>query len=190
VIKTTNPKNGGLRKLGGRRAHARDDAQGKTGRNPLPGAIAPGTPMSDVTKVGDSFVTNAMLDNVLVSPDGFCDAGTKVYAKGHDLKDPLPRRFTVTSRGFPPTILTSGTRDRYSTTRCAYARKRQAGVEAHLQVFEGSRAARPVRSGTCSPETREAFEEIARSSTSTWAGDRGASFYTSRVRPPLSSNSR
>src|SRR3954453_3082395 len=30
---------------------------------PLPGAIAPGTPMSDVTKVGDTFVTNAMLDN-------------------------------------------------------------------------------------------------------------------------------
>src|SRR5947207_2701729 len=56
---------------------------------PLPGAIAPGTPMSDVTKIGDTFVTNAMLDNVLVSPDGFCDAGTKVYANGHDLKDPL-----------------------------------------------------------------------------------------------------
>jgi acetyl esterase/lipase len=35
---------------------------------PLPGAIAPGTPMSDVTKVGDTFYTNAMLDNVLVSP--------------------------------------------------------------------------------------------------------------------------
>src|SRR5580692_6255916 len=42
---------------------------------PLPGAIAPGTPMSDVTKVGDTFYTNAMLDNVLVLPDGFCDAG-------------------------------------------------------------------------------------------------------------------
>ena len=56
---------------------------------PLPAAIAPGTPMSDTTKVGDSFVTNAMLDNVLVSPDGFCDDGAKVYADGHDLKDPM-----------------------------------------------------------------------------------------------------
>ena len=44
---------------------------------PLPAAIAPGTPMSDVTKVGDTFQTNAMVDNVLVSPDGFCDAGAK-----------------------------------------------------------------------------------------------------------------
>ena len=48
---------------------------------PLPAAIAPGTPMSDTTKVGDSFVTNAMLDNVLVSPDGFCDDGAKVYGR-------------------------------------------------------------------------------------------------------------
>ena len=70
---------------------------------PLPGAIAPGTPMSDVTKVGDTFVTNAMLDNVLVSPDGFCDAGTKVYANGHDLKDPLLSPMYGDMKGFPPT---------------------------------------------------------------------------------------
>src|SRR5882757_8529517 len=49
---------------------------------PLPGAIAPGTPMADVTKTGDTFYTNEMVDNVLVSRDGFCDAGTRVYAHG------------------------------------------------------------------------------------------------------------
>ena len=38
---------------------------------PLPGAIASGTPMSDSTKTGDTFYTNAMLDNVLVSTEGF-----------------------------------------------------------------------------------------------------------------------
>src|SRR5260370_24549342 len=46
---------------------------------PMPGAIAPGTPMSDVTKVGDTFLTNAILDNVLVSPDGCCDARPNSY---------------------------------------------------------------------------------------------------------------
>src|SRR5882757_992680 len=56
---------------------------------PMPGAIAPGTPMADVTKTGDTFYTNEMVDNVLVSRDGFCDAGTRVYAHGHDLKDPM-----------------------------------------------------------------------------------------------------
>lgn len=69
---------------------------------PLPAAIAPGTPMSDTTKVGDSFVTNAMLDNVLVSPDGFCDAGAKVYAAGHDLKDPMLSPVYGDFKGFPP----------------------------------------------------------------------------------------
>ena len=128
---------------------------------PLPGAIAPGTPMSDVTKVGDTFVTNAMLDNVLVSPDGFCDAGTKVYANGHDLKDPLLSPIYGDVKGFPPTILTSGTRDLLLSNTVRMHRKlRQAGIEAVLQVFEGQSHAQYYRDDT-SPEAREAFEEIA-----------------------------
>ena len=127
----------------------------------LPGAIAPGTPMSDVTKVGDTFVTNAMLDNVLVSPDGFCDAGTKVYANGHDLKDPLLSPVYGDVKGFPPTILTSGTRDLLLSNTVRMHRKlRQAGIEAVLQVFEGQSHAQYYRDDT-SPEAREAFEEIA-----------------------------
>src|SRR5205807_3313507 len=128
---------------------------------PLPGAIAPGTPMSDVTKVGDTFVTNAMLDNVLVSPDGFCDAATKVYANGHDLKDPLLSPVYGDMQGFPPTILTSGTRDLLlSNTVRVHRKLRQAGVEAMLQVYEGQSHAQYYRDDT-SPEAREAFEEIA-----------------------------
>jgi acetyl esterase/lipase len=127
----------------------------------LPGAIAPGTPMSDVTKVGDTFVTNAMLDNVLVSPDGFCDAGTKVYANGHDLKDPLLSPIYGDMKGFPPTILTSGTRDLLlSNTVRVHRKLRQAGTEAMLQVFEGQSHAQYYRDDT-SPEAKEAFEEIA-----------------------------
>jgi acetyl esterase/lipase len=128
---------------------------------PLPGAIAPGTPMSDVTKVGDTFVTNAMLDNVLVSPDGFCDAGTKVYAAGNDFKDPLLSPVYGDMTGFPPAILTSGTRDLLlSNTVRVHRKLRQAGVEATLQVFEGQSHAQYYRDDT-SPEAKEAFEEIA-----------------------------
>jgi acetyl esterase/lipase len=128
---------------------------------PLPGAIAPGTPMSDVTKVGDSFVTNAMLDNVLVSPDGFCDAGTKVYANGRDLRDPLLSPVYGDMHGFPPTILTTGTRDLLlSNTVRVHRKLRQAGVEAALQVFEGQSHAQFYRDDT-SPEAKDAFEEIA-----------------------------
>ena len=67
--------------------------------------------MSDVTKTGDSFYTNEMVDNVLVSRDGFCDAATVVYANGHDLKDPLLSPVYGDMHGFPPAILTTGTRD-------------------------------------------------------------------------------
>jgi monoterpene epsilon-lactone hydrolase len=128
---------------------------------PLPGAIAPGTPMSDVTKVGDTFVTHAMLDNVLVSPDGFCDAGTKIYANGHDLKDPLLSPVYGDMHGFPPAILTSGTRDLLlSNTVRVHRKLREAGVDAMLQVFEGQSHAQYYRDDT-SPEAKEAFEEIA-----------------------------
>src|SRR5579859_1383309 len=128
---------------------------------PMPGGIASGTPMSDVTKVGDTFQTNAMVDNVLVSPDGFCDAGTIVYAAGHDLKDPLLSPVYGDMHGFPPTILTSGTRDLLlSNTVRVHRKLRQAGVEAYLQVYEGQSHGQYSRD-VDAPETKEAFEEIA-----------------------------
>jgi monoterpene epsilon-lactone hydrolase len=128
---------------------------------PMPGAIASGTPMSDVTKVGDTFVTNAMVDNVLVSPDGFCDAGAIVYANGHDMKDPLISPVYGDMKGFPPTILTSGTRDLLlSNTVRVHRKLRQAGVEAALQVYEGMAHAHYIRDDTA-PETKEVFEEIS-----------------------------
>ena len=128
---------------------------------PMPGAIASGTPMSDVTKVGDTFYTNAMVDNVLVSPDGFCDAGAIVYANGHDMKDPLLSPVYGDMKGFPPTILTSGTRDLLlSNTVRVHRKLREAGVEASLQVYEGMSHAHYLRDDTA-PETREVFKEIA-----------------------------
>jgi acetyl esterase/lipase len=162
AIKTTNPKNIAIfGSSAGGALTLEMVLKAKQDGLPLPGAIAPGTPMSDVTKVGDTFVTNAMLDNVLVSPDGFCDAGTKVYANGHDLKDPLLSPVYADMKGFPPTILTSGTRDLLlSNTVRVHRKLRQAGVDAMLQVFEGQSHAHYYRDDTA-PETKEAFEEIA-----------------------------
>ena len=77
---------------------------------PLPAAIAPGTPMSDLTRTGDSFQTNHMVDNVLVAADGRCDAMARLYANGHDLKDPMLSPVYGDMSGFPPTLLTTGTR--------------------------------------------------------------------------------
>ena len=129
---------------------------------PLPGAIAPGTPMSDLTNAGDTFRTNAMLDNVLVAPDANCDKRAALYAAGRDLKDPMLSPVYGDLRGFPPTILTSGTRDLLlSSTVRVHRKLRQAGVEAVLQVFEGQSHAHYYRD-VGAPETKEAFDEIAR----------------------------
>ncbi|MGH9158443.1 MAG: alpha/beta hydrolase [Vicinamibacteraceae bacterium] len=129
---------------------------------PLPAAIAPGTPMSDLTGTGDSFHTNAMLDNVLVASDGRCDAMARLYANGHDLKDPMLSPVYGDMDGFPPAILTTGTRDLLlSNTIRVHRKLRRAGVEAALHVYEGQSHAHYLRDSTA-PETKEAFEEIAR----------------------------
>ena len=129
---------------------------------PLPAAIAPGTPMADLTNAGDTFRTNAMLDNVLVAPDASCDKRAALYANGHDLKDPFLSPIYGDMHGFPPAILTTGTRDLLlSNTVRVHRKLRQAGVEAVLQVFEGQSHAQYYRDASA-PETKEAFEEIAR----------------------------
>jgi monoterpene epsilon-lactone hydrolase len=129
---------------------------------PLPGAIAPGTPMSDLTNAGDSFQTNAMVDNVLVAPDTSCDKRAQLYTNGRDLKDPLLSPVYGDMRGFPPAILTTGTRDLLlSSTVRVHRKLRQAGVEAVLQVYEGQSHAQYNRDINA-PETKEAFDEIAR----------------------------
>ena len=134
----------------------------------LPGAISPGTPMSDVTKTGDSFYSNEMVDNVLVSRDGFCDAATRVYAHGHDLKDPLLSPIYGDMHGFPPAILTTGTRDLLlSNTVRVHRKLREAGVDAQLEDYEGQSHAQ-YQFDDRVPESREAFARSPHSSTSTW----------------------
>jgi len=128
---------------------------------PVPGALSSGTPMSDATKTGDSFYTNDMIDNVLVSRDGFCQAATHIYSNGHDLADPLLSPVYGDMHGFPPTILTTGTRDLLlSNTVRVHRKLRRSGVEAVLHVFEGASHAHYVQDDTM-PESKEAFGEMA-----------------------------
>lgn len=112
--------------------------QAKAEGLPLPAAIAPGTPWTDLTKTGDSYFANEGVDNVLVSYDGWLGDAAKLYAGGHDLKDPMLSPVYGDVSGFPPTLLTSGTRDLFlSNTVRMHLKLRQAGVPADLIVFEG-----------------------------------------------------
>jgi acetyl esterase/lipase len=160
AVKTTDPKNMGIVGLSAGGALTLSAVlRLKQEGLPLPAAIAPGTPMADLTGAGDSFHTNFMVDNVLVGI-GRCDAMAEFYAHGHDLKDPMLSPIYGDMHGFPPTILTTGTRDLLlSSTVRVHRKLRQAGVEAELQVYEGQSHAQYNRD---TPEGREAFEEIAR----------------------------
>ncbi len=74
----------------------------KTEHLPLPAAIAPGTPWSDLTKTGDSYMTNEWIDNVLVTWDGWLGRAAVLYANGHDMKDPQLSPIYGDFTGFPP----------------------------------------------------------------------------------------
>jgi epsilon-lactone hydrolase len=133
----------------------------KLGHLPMPGAIAVGTPMADLVDQGDSAQTNALVDNVLVSPNGFCEAAASFYAHGHDMADPMLSPLNGDFHGFPPAILTTGTRDLLlSNTVRTHQKLLQSGVDADLLVFEGMSHAQYTISDRI-PEDRQAFTEIS-----------------------------
>ncbi|MDR2188149.1 MAG: alpha/beta hydrolase [Azonexus sp.] len=102
---------------------------------PLPAAAVLLTPECDLTESGDSFETLRDLDVILHRRP---TAPTLLYAAGHDLRDPmLSPLFGDFTRGFPPTLLISGTRDLFlSNTVRLHRALRRAGAHADLHVFE------------------------------------------------------
>ncbi len=130
---------------------------------PLPGAIASGTPWSDLTKTGDSYFTNEGLDTVLVSYNGFLKGAAEIYANGHDMKDPQLSPVYGDFSGFPATLLTSGTRDLFlSNTVRVHQKMREAGVDADLIVIEGLSHAGYYMLSPDAPELCYHFGQLSR----------------------------
>jgi len=77
---------------------------------PRPAAIAPGTPWSDIDKIGDSYDTNEWVDNVSVTWHGWLGHAAKLLANGTDLKNPYISPIYGEFKGFPPTILLGNAR--------------------------------------------------------------------------------
>jgi len=104
---------------------------------PLPAAAVLMTPEADLTESGDSFRTNLGLDPLL--PQSLLP-GSLLYANGADLADPyLSPLFADFSAGFPPTVLSTGTRDLFlSNTVLLHRALRTAGVAAELHVLEAA----------------------------------------------------
>jgi acetyl esterase/lipase len=127
----------------------------------LPAAIAPGTPWADLTGSSDSYQVNAHADAVLSQYDGFAAGMAKLYAGTTDLADPLVSPVNGDFAGFPPTHLTTGTRDiLLSDTVRVHRALRAAGVESRLEVYEAMSHAQ-YNMAVDSPESASAFRDIA-----------------------------
>jgi epsilon-lactone hydrolase len=128
-------------------------------RVPLPAAIFAGTPWADLANMGDT-----MMLSVCGRPAGASrlSASGRLYAGTASLRDPLLSPVNGDFERFPPAILISGTRDRMlSDTVRVHRKLRLAGIEAELHVFEAMAHADYMLVPQ-SPESAEAFAEIAR----------------------------
>ena len=121
----------------------------------MPAALVLLTPEVDLTESGDSFATVAAFDNTL----GSLRPINLLYGGGRDLTDPYLSPLFGDLSGFPPTLLTAGTRDLFlSNAVRMHRRLREAGVDAELHVFE----ARPHGGFGGAPEDLEVYAELRR----------------------------
>lgn len=122
---------------------------------PLPAGCILQTSEADLTESGDSFRLNNGVDNYL-RPLPNANA---LYANGHDLRDPyLSPLHGDFHAGFPPTILTTGTRDLFlSNTVLLHRALRRAGVPADLHVWEAMGDGGFFETA---PEDAEVWEEL------------------------------
>ena len=132
---------------------------------PLPAAAVLLTPAVDFTESGDSFHTNAGVDTVL---GGGGMPLHELYAGGHDPAEPyLSPLFGDFAKGFPPTLLATGTRDLLlSNTVRMHRALRAAGVPADLHVMEA--APHGGFQGTA-PEDDELVREVRHFVDTHWA---------------------
>ena len=116
---------------------------------PMPAAAVLISPEVDLTESGDTFHTNAGIDGM-----GSLIQANLLYAGGEDLAHPyLSPLFGDFTKGFPPTLISAGTRDVFLSNAVRLHRAlRAAGIEAELHILEA--AAHGAIGGT-TPEEAE-----------------------------------
>lgn len=130
---------------------------------PFPDGLILQTPEVDLTESGDSFQCNMWIDVMLRHGTGPINA---LYANGHDLADPfLSPLFGDFGRGFPRTLISTGTRDLFlSNSVRMHNALRRAGVPSELIVVE----AMPHGGFGDTPEDRELAADLRRFAESCW----------------------
>lgn len=105
---------------------------------PMPAGAVLSTPEVDLTESGDSFAVNAGIDMM-----GTLMQANLLYANGESLShpyvSPLFGDFSAGKGGFPPSIISAGTRDLFLSNAVRLHRKlRNAGVQAELHIVEAA----------------------------------------------------
>lgn len=110
----------------------------RDGGLPLPAAAALLSPWSDLTDTGDTASAAEGFDPTLVYEKSLRSAAL-AYAGGRALDDPRVSPLYGDYRpGFPPTLITTGTRDLFLSDCARLSTKmRQSGVDASLHLWEG-----------------------------------------------------
>lgn len=137
----------------------------KTGGLPLPAGLVLETPELDLTESGDTFKTNEVIDVVLQR--GLLPVN-RLYANGHDLGHPfLSPLFGDFSAGWPPTLLTAGTRDLFLSNAVRMLhRLRAAEAPVELLVYE----AMPHGGFFGTPEDRVVQNDVLQFAQRCWTG--------------------
>jgi epsilon-lactone hydrolase len=131
---------------------------------PLPAALVSDSGLADLSKSGDTYFTNEGVDNRISSYDGFLGELATLYAAGHDLRDPAISPVYGDFRGFPPTLLVTGTRDLFLSNMVRVEhRLLAANVPTELIVNEAMPHGLVVEAAALDvPEGLEAFSYITR----------------------------
>ena len=130
---------------------------------PLPGAIFAGTPATDLVNISDTWHTIAGLDPLGArTPGGLIAGAFAQYIGDSDPAHPYLSPVNGDLRGYPPTILISGTRDLLlSDTVRMHRALRAAGVTSDLHVYDGQVHGDYMRNLlTPVPEAADAQREI------------------------------
>ena len=112
--------------------------QARQQRYPLPVSLALLSPWTDLSGESESQTMHRGLDPTFSMQDNG-NSEALAYAAGRDLRDPMiSPLFQSDWNGFPPTIITSGTRDLLmSDSARLHQSMRQSGCSATLNLWEG-----------------------------------------------------
>ncbi len=127
---------------------------------PFPSAVGLISPMTDLTKTGDTYYTLEGISPVLHYEKNIrCLA--EIYAADAVMTDPLLSPvYADYSQGFPPTIIQVGTRDLLlSNSVRLYRAMKRGGIDVEISMWEGMWHV--FQSVTELPESKEAFKELA-----------------------------